>query len=54
LTAQHVSSAIITHYQEHLNCNYRFWFYSRLSLAVAVISGRQRQTWVKPVAVITV
>jgi hypothetical protein len=31
LTALHVSSNIIAHHQEHLNCNYRFWFYSRVS-----------------------
>jgi len=31
LTAQHVSSVIITHRQELLNCNYSFWFYSHLS-----------------------
>jgi len=56
LTAQHVSSDIITHHQEVLNCNYSFWFYSRLSLPSAVKhdSGRQRQTYVKPEAVITV
>jgi len=52
LTAKHVLSDIIAHYQELLNCNYSFWFYSRLSLPAAVIvewefshdSGRQRQT----------
>jgi len=27
LTALHVSSDIIAHHQEHLNCNYSFWFY---------------------------
>jgi len=26
LTALHVSSNIIAHYQEHLNCSYSFWF----------------------------
>jgi len=40
--------------QELLNCNYSFWFYSRLSFPLSHDSGRQRQTWVKPVAVITV
>jgi hypothetical protein len=33
LTAQQVSSDIIVHHQEFLNCNYNFWFYSRLSAA---------------------
>ena len=39
LTAQHVSSDVIAHHQELLNCNYSFWFYSlRLSLPAAVIA----------------
>jgi hypothetical protein len=54
LTAQHVSSDIIAHHQELLNCTYSFWFYTRLSLPAAVISGQQRQTCVKPKAVIAV
>jgi len=41
LSALHVSSYIFAHHQEHLNCNYSFWFYSRHS-------------WIKPEAVITV
>jgi hypothetical protein len=39
LTAQHVSSDIIAHHQELLNCNYSFWFYSRLSLLAAVVTA---------------
>ena len=35
LTALHVSSDIFAHHQEHLNCNYSFWFYSRVSLSAA-------------------
>jgi len=35
LTAKHVSSDIIAHHQELLNCNYSSWFYLRLSLTVA-------------------
>jgi len=35
LIAQHVSSVIIINYQELLNYNYSFWFYSRLSLSAA-------------------
>jgi hypothetical protein len=38
LTAQHVSSNIIAHHQELLNCNYTFWFYSRLPLLAAVMA----------------
>jgi hypothetical protein len=38
LTAQHVLSDIISHHQELLKCNYSFWFYSRLSLPVAVMA----------------
>jgi len=45
LTAQHVSSDIITHHQELLNCNYSFWFYSRLSLPAAVIQPVPTQPW---------
>jgi len=33
LTAIHVSSDIFAHHQEHLNCNYSFWFYSRVLLS---------------------
>jgi hypothetical protein len=33
LDALHVSSDIIAHHQEHLNCSYSFWFYSRVSLS---------------------
>ena len=32
LAAQHVSSDVIAHNQEHLNCSYSFWFYSHVSL----------------------
>jgi len=38
LTAQHVSSDIIAHHQELLNCNYSFWFYTRLSLPAAIMA----------------
>jgi hypothetical protein len=51
LTALHVSSDILAHHQEHLNCDYSFWFYSRVSLLAAAAS---RHTWIKPEAVITV
>ena len=32
LIALHVSRDIFTHHQEHLNCIYSFWYYSRTSL----------------------
>ena len=38
LTAQHASSDIMTHHQELVNCNYSFWFYSRLSLPLSWLS----------------
>jgi hypothetical protein len=39
LTALHVLSDIFAHHQEHLNCNYSFWFYSRVSLSAAADNG---------------
>ena len=38
MTPQHVSSDIVAHHQELLNCNYNFWFYSLLSLLAAVMA----------------
>jgi hypothetical protein len=38
LTSLHVSSDIFAHHQEHLNCNYSFWFYSRASLSAAAMA----------------
>jgi len=35
LTALYVSSDIFVYHQEHLNCNYSFWFYSRVSWSAA-------------------
>jgi hypothetical protein len=37
LTALHVSSDNIAHHQDHLNSNYSFWFYSRVSWPAAVM-----------------
>jgi len=36
LTALHISSDIFVHHQEHLNCIYIFWYYSRMSLPADV------------------
>jgi hypothetical protein len=47
MTAQHVSSDIIAHHQELLNCNYNFWFYSRFSLPAAV-TAEWEQPWQRP------
>jgi hypothetical protein len=38
LIAVHVLSDIFAHHQEQLNCNYSFWFYSRVSLLAAVMA----------------
>ena len=38
LVALHVSSDVIAHHQEHLNCSYSFWFYSRVSLSAADVN----------------
>ena len=38
LTALHVSSDIFAHHQEHLNCNYSFRFYSRVSWSISSYS----------------
>ena len=43
LIAQHVSSDIIVLHQELLNCNYSFWFYSRLSLPTDVMAEWELQ-----------
>jgi len=44
LTALHVSNNIFPHHQEHLNCNYSFWFYSRVSLSVAAMAAADNDT----------
>jgi len=38
LAAVHVSSDIIAHHQERLNCNYNFWFHSHVLLSAAVVA----------------
>jgi hypothetical protein len=42
LTALHVSSGIFPHHQEHLNCIYSFWYYSRMSLPTGVMDELER------------
>jgi hypothetical protein len=39
LTFLHVSRSIFAHHQEHLNCNYSFWFYSSASLSAAAMAA---------------
>jgi uncharacterized membrane protein len=39
LTALRVSSVIFPHHQEHLNCIYSFWYYTRMSLPAGVMDG---------------
>jgi len=41
LTALHVSSDIFAHHQEHLNCIYSFWYYSRVSLPAVVMDEKE-------------
>jgi hypothetical protein len=36
MTALHVSGDIFAHHQEHLNCVYSFWSYSRVSSAAVM------------------
>jgi hypothetical protein len=44
LTALHVLSDIFAHHQEHLICNYSFWFYSRVSLSADVLTAADNKT----------
>jgi len=44
LVALHVSSDVIAHHQEHINCSYSFWFYSRVSLSAAVMTAADNGT----------
>ena len=37
LATLHVSSDIFAHHQEHLNCNYSFWYNTRMSLPAGVM-----------------
>ena len=39
LTDLPVSSDIFAHHQEHLKCNYSFWFYSRAPLSAAAMAA---------------
>ena len=66
LAVLHGSSDIFAHNQEHLNCIYTFWSYTRMSLPAGIMGElllqfqlphdtcRQRHTCVKPEAVNTV
>jgi hypothetical protein len=44
LIVLHVSSDVIAHHQEHLNCGYSFCFYSRVSLSAAVMTAADNDT----------
>jgi hypothetical protein len=44
LVALCVSSDVIVHHQEHLNCSYSFWFYSRVSLLATVMTAAENDT----------
>ena len=43
LAALHVSSDIFAHHQEHLNCFYSFWCYTRMSLPAGIMGVLQLQ-----------
>jgi len=43
LAALHDSSNIIEHHQEHLNCNYSFWFHLHVLLSAAVLVQPRHQ-----------
>jgi hypothetical protein len=44
LVALHVSSDVIAHHQEHLNCSYSFRVYSRVSFSAAVMTVANNDT----------
>jgi len=62
LAALHVSSDTFAHHQEHLNCIYGLWYYTRELLPVGFMvelelsheTGRQQLTCIIPEAVNTV
>ena len=43
LDALHVSSDIIAHHQEHLNCNCSFRFHSHVLMSTAVVAEPRQQ-----------
>jgi len=43
LTAVHILNDIFAHHQEHLNCIYSFWYYSRMWLPAGVMDELERQ-----------
>jgi len=43
LAALHVSCDIFAHHQEHLNCIYSFWYYTRMLLPVGIMGESERQ-----------
>ena len=43
LAALHVASDISAHHQEHLNCIYSFWYYTRMLLPVGIMGELERQ-----------
>ena len=44
LAALQVSSDIFAHHQEHLNCIYSFWYYTRMLLPVGIMGEVERQS----------
>jgi hypothetical protein len=62
LDALHISSDTVAHHQEHLNCIYSLWYYTRELLPAGFMgelelshkTGRQQLTCIIPEAVNTV
>jgi hypothetical protein len=44
LAAVRVSSDIFAHHQEHLNCIYSFWYYTRMLLRVGIMGACSHDT----------
>jgi len=45
LAALHVSSDIFAHHQEHLNCIYSCWYYTRMLLPVGIMGELELQDY---------
>jgi hypothetical protein len=41
LAAVHVSSDVIPHHQEYLNCSYNFWFYLGVFLSATFVADKE-------------
>jgi len=48
LAVVHISSDIFAHYQEHLNCIYSFWYYTRILLPVGIMGELELNSSIIP------